>query len=138
MAVIKNFHEKLEQDLARVTAEVARRRENAPETPPREVVKQSLAAIAPPLPHPSEEKGSGPPLSAAGSSHLPSYLSAESPEVKAEVERLVTLAFQEGITSAVAEAVKHSPFVLDALHDALVDKLMPELERRGIIKKLND
>ncbi|MFH0806478.1 MAG: hypothetical protein V1885_02020 [Candidatus Brennerbacteria bacterium] len=133
MAVIKNFHEKLEQDLARVTTEIARRRENAPEAPSREVVKQSLAAIAPPLPHPVEEKGSGPPLSASDSSRLPSYLSEGSPEVKAEVERLVTLAFQEGISAAVSEAAKHSPFVLDALHDALADKLLPELEKRGVI-----
>jgi hypothetical protein len=136
MAVIKNFHEKLEQDLARVTAEVARQRERTPEAPAREVVKQSLVAIAPPpvsVPPPVEEKGSGPPSSASESSHLPSYLSEGSPEVKAEVERLVTLAFQEGVSAAVAEAAKHSPFVLDAFHDALADKLLPELEKRGVI-----
>ncbi|MDP3975197.1 MAG: hypothetical protein Q8P88_02860 [Candidatus Jorgensenbacteria bacterium] len=133
MATVRNFHEKLERDLVRVTAEIARRKEAAPEAPPREIVKQSLVAAVPPLPHPSEEKGSGPPSSAADESHLPSYLSEESPEVKAEVERLVTLALEEGLVPAVAAAAKRSPFVLDALHDALVDKLLPELEKRGII-----
>lgn len=133
MATIRNFHEKLEKDLERVTTEIARRKEKTPEAPPREILKQSLVSFAPP-PHPSFQKGEGPPSSAASNSRLPSYLSAESPEVKAEVERLVTLALEEGLAPAIAAAAKKSPFVLDALHDALVDKLLPELEKRGALK----
>jgi len=136
MANIRNFHEKLEQDLARVSAEIERRRERAPDATPREVVRESIVAVAPaPPPKPVEESV---PISAAlpqsDDAHLPAYLSRESPEVKAEVERLVALAFQEGIETAVAEAARRSHFLLDALHDALVDKLLPELERRGILK----
>ena len=130
MATVRNFHEKLEKDLERMTAEIARRREQAPEVSPREVVKQSLAAAVPPPLSPSPLP---PPHQKSDESHLPSYLSGESPEVKEEVERLVTLALQEGLAPAIAAAAKKSPFVLDALHDALVDKLLPELEKRGII-----
>lgn len=131
MATVRNFHEKLERDLEKVTAEIARRHERAPEASPREVVKQSLVAVMPaPALHPGPAEGPTP--SKVDDARLPSYLSEESPEVKAEVGRLVTLAFQEGIGPAVAEAAKKSPFVLDALHDALVDKLLPELEKRGM------
>jgi hypothetical protein len=133
MANIRNFHEKLERDLERVTAEIAKRREQAPDTPSREMFKHSLAAAIPPsVPTPAPVET--PPAPALSSdARLPSYLSQESPEVKVEVERLVALALEEGITPAVTEAAKHSPFVLDALHDALVDKLLPELERRGAL-----
>lgn len=135
MATIKNFHEKLEQDLARVTAEMEKRRERAPEMSSREVLKQSLAAAVPP-PVVSKEAHEGTPLSVPsgfGKERIPSYLSEETPEVKAEVERLVTLAFAKGLAPAVEEAAKRSPFMLDALHDALADKLLPELEKRGVI-----
>lgn len=132
MAVVKNFHEKLERDLERLTAEVARRKETAKEAPPREIVKQSLMVFAPvpadplPPPHAPEEH--------ASLSRLPAYLERESPEVKKEVETLVARAFEHGIEAALREAMKRSPFLFDALHDALVDKLLPELEKRGIIK----
>lgn len=136
MAMVRNFHEKLEKDLERVTAEMARRREHTPELPPREAFKQSLAAaVPPPLPAdvPAETSVKAEASTKDDDARLPSYLSGESPEVKAEVTRLVTLAFQEGLAPAVAAAAKKSPFMLDALHDALADKLLPELEKRGII-----
>lgn len=135
MTTIKNFQEKLEQDLARVTAEIEKRRERAPEMSSREVLKQSLAAAAPP-PIIAKEVHRESPLPAPSASEqerIPSYLSEEAPEVKAEVERLVTLALAKGLAPAVEEAAKKSPFMLDALHDALADKLLPELEKRGII-----
>lgn len=135
MATIRNFHEKLEQDLQRVTAEVAKRHERAPEVSSRETVKQAIiAAVPPPLPTPTPAKEDPLPSTPTTDANLPAYLSAESPEVKAEVARLVTLALHDGIAVAVADAAKKSPFVLDALHDALTDKLLPELERRGILK----
>ena len=40
----------------------------------------------------------------------------------------------KGIEKAAAEAKKSNPYVLDAFHDALVEKLYPELQRRGVLK----
>ena len=42
--------------------------------------------------------------------------------------------FQHGLDKANAEAMKSSPFVMDAFHDTLAAKLYPELQRRGILK----
>ncbi len=133
MATIRNFHEKLEQDLQRVTAEIERRRERAPEIASREVVRQSIIAAIPQAPVSERVEASPSGSSPAAPERIPAYLNEESPEIKAEVERLVSLAFEKGISSAVEEAAKKSPFVLDAFHDALADKLLPELEKRGII-----
>ena len=44
------------------------------------------------------------------------------------------MAAGEDITKAVNEARKYPPFVEDAFHDALIDKFLPELKKRGIIK----
>lgn len=135
MANVRNFHEKLEQDIARLTAEVGKRKESPDRASSHEVVKESLKAMAPVSVPPAipPEENVAPTPQKADDSHLPSYLSRESPEVREEVERLVTLALEEGIDPAVREAAKKSPFLLDALHDALAEKLLPELERRGVL-----
>ena len=39
-----------------------------------------------------------------------------------------------GIAKVVAEAELAGPYAVDALHDALVDKLYEELKNRGIVK----
>ena len=53
---------------------------------------------------------------------------------KNKIEQLINLAFSKGLEMAVAEAKKSVPFVEDAFHDALTDKLLLELKRRGILK----
>jgi len=50
------------------------------------------------------------------------------------VARLVDIVFAKGLAAGVREAKRQPPFVEDAFHDALVDKLLPELKKRGIIK----
>ena len=47
---------------------------------------------------------------------------------------LLDLAFHHGIEKANSEAKKSSPFIVDAFHDALVTKLYPELQKRGIVE----
>lgn len=64
---------------------------------------------------------------------LPDYLKKESREVKDEVERLIALAFAEGIEKSLKEAVKSGPFILDAFHDALTSKLYDELKNRKLV-----
>jgi len=63
-----------------------------------------------------------------------SYLDNLSPEMASEVNRLIELVPTKGLMAAIAEARNAEPFVLDAFHDALVDKLYDELKSRGIIK----
>jgi len=65
---------------------------------------------------------------------LPQYAQSAPAETRLEVEYLLDVAFHHGIAKANTEAMKSSPFVIDAFHDALVGKLYPELQKRGILK----
>ncbi len=141
MVQVKNFSQSLEKDLQRLHVEIGvARKENVPAPQmERAVVKQSLERIAEtvPAPHPSQAPAQSSPITvqATGTSPLPGYLAkGDQPEqIKQEVNRLVSLVFSDSISTAIAESKRHSPFVQDAFHDALVDKLMPELKRRGMI-----
>ena len=139
MVKIQNFHEALERDLARLTAEIKEQQKavESGELSEREIIKKSLkslsSAISPQVTQAAadeEEKEEG------KISVLPSYLESGNvdPKVKAEVEQLVDLVFHRGLGKAFQEAKRKPAFIEDAFHDALVDKLLPELKRRGIIK----
>ena len=121
-------HEALEADMQQLAAEIRRHRER-PETRglnEKELLKRSVASMT----QPEGEKGSA----AAPASPLPSYTDNLPAEAKLEIEYLLDLAFHKGIATANAEAKKSTPFVVDAFHDALVGKLYPELQKRGIIQ----
>lgn len=139
MSEIRNFHEKLEKDLRRLSAEVQSRREQpaAKELSEREIIKQSLEIFQPASNQPAVSETPSNQVSAGqrASSFLPAYLSGSGgeTEVKAEVELLVNIVFEKGIEKAIAEAKKKPPFIADAFHDALVDKILPELKKRGVI-----
>ena len=121
-------HEALEADIKQLVAEI-RKHEERPETRSLtgpELLKksiQSMTAVAQPA-QPGEPS-SGP---------LPQYAQSAPAETKLEVEYLLDVAFHHGITKANTEAMKSSPFVVDAFHDALVGKLYLELQKRGILK----
>lgn len=55
-------------------------------------------------------------------------------EAKQVVETLVHQVFEKGLDDTIRIAKKYPPFLEDAFHDALVDRLIPELKRRGILK----
>ncbi len=139
MVKVKNFSESLDKSLDRLGAEVSKKVESPEfkEAPIEHVVKESLRTLSvsatPPAAAVSAEK---PRDQDPRARFLPSYLSddAGDVEVKAVVENLVTLAFQSGVERAIAEAKRYPPFVEDAFHDALTEKLVPELRKRGIIK----
>ncbi len=136
MVKVENFHEALERDLARLTDTIReqRRSPDVKAVPEREVVRRSLESftnsVAPaPAPPPSKTDGH------VSDSILPGYLQgngAGSP-AKVEVEALIDLVFHKGLERAVQEAKRHSPYAMDAFHDALVDKLLPILKQRGIL-----
>jgi len=82
---------------------------------PHEIVKQSIQAMAPPPPPQQKADDTVP------------------PDVEAKVESLLSTALSEGIYKANSVAQKSHPFVMDSFHDALVGKLYPELQKRGIV-----
>jgi hypothetical protein len=64
---------------------------------------------------------------------LPEYLSDDNSTVVDEVTSLIGIALQDDIEKALKSARKKTPFVEDAFHDALVDKVLPLLKERGLI-----
>ncbi|MBI5139908.1 MAG: hypothetical protein HZA94_00435 [Candidatus Vogelbacteria bacterium] len=67
---------------------------------------------------------------AGGKSYL-DYLSDESREI---VTSLVSIAFDKGINEAIKVAEAQEPFILDAFHDVLRDKVFQEMKTRGLIR----
>jgi hypothetical protein len=63
-----------------------------------------------------------------------SYLDSLDQETVQSVNMLVDKAFSGGIEAAVSKAKGMSPFVLDAFHDALTDKLYEEMKSRKLVK----
>ena len=59
------------------------------------------------------------------------YLDDQTAEV---INGLVSQIGTKGITAVINEALAQEPFVVDAFHDALVDKLYDELKTRGLVK----
>lgn len=135
MVKVKNFNEGLEQSLAKLGQEVLKQRETLQrkELPEREIVKDSIKSLAKET-VPQEEKESRA-VEPEKNGFLPSYTrgSGLSAEVAAEISALVRGVFSEGLEKTLREAKKRSPFVEDAFHDALTDKLLPELKKRKII-----
>jgi len=131
---VQNFSENLEKSLDRLGKEVEKNLES-PEVkamPEREVVKRSVQNIAKTLPPPAKfdsEKEKKKDV-------LPEYFKDSDIEEDAEqaVRSLVKTAMEEDLEKAIRDSKKHSAFVEDAFHDALVDKLVPELRNRGILK----
>jgi len=100
--------------------------------PEREIVKSSIKSMA------AEEITQEPPPIQKGtpaSNFLPPYIQSGNvtPEIETEIKDLVEIALNENLEKAFARAKKHSPFVEDAFHDVLTDKLLPELKKRKII-----
>lgn len=135
----------LESDIKSLAMEVERNRANAElkNATERELVKEAIRAFprlnrverptaAPPPAVPQPPSSHASPASVQ--SPLPDYAQSAPPEVKLEIEYLLDLAFQYGLTKALSESEKSPYFVQDAFHDALAGKLYPELKRRGIVK----
>lgn len=133
----RNFaHNALEADIERLSREVAEKR-NSPEhknLSGREFIRQSLEPMlkqstAPRAIQPTTAQ------SAAQSRILPNYLQNQNvpANLKLQIEELIDSIFHQGIEKVVKRAQRANPFVLDAFHDALTDKLHEELKKRGLI-----
>jgi hypothetical protein len=126
---VEHFSEHLEKSLDRVVANLpAKLVEAVPEQNlEKERVKEALLKIA-------KEEEAVPEVSKEEAKlEVPTYFSEEdvSPDIQKKVEALVNLAMEEGIPAALKLAKKQDIFIQDALHDALIDKLLPELKKRG-------
>ncbi len=67
-------------------------------------------------------------------SFLPDYfLGGDSDGMREAVLRLAETALHGDLEKSLKDARKLSPYLEDAFHDALVDKLVPEMRRRGLI-----
>jgi len=86
-----------------------------------DIVKSSIQSIAPVS---DENKSKN--LEKDSNSELPAYMSGQREDYKEEVRGLLDLAKNKGIKKASASALKKSPFILDAFHDALVKKIIKE------------
>lgn len=147
MVHVINFSESLEHELKTLGAEVREKQgtvEAAP-VPERTLVRESLRSLAERVEVPSSAEaapavGASTPqqttVPAPSDSPLPSYLDSPTadPAVKSAVEDLIRVTFTNGLMRGLREARRASPFVEDAFHDALVDKLIPEMKKRGLMK----
>lgn len=100
-----------------------------------EVIKQSLQQMVV-EDMPNTEQSSNVSTPDVTESRLPVYMVGDqsSDEVKATVMSLLETTLKNGLLRGLRASRKYSPFVQDAFHDALIDKLLPELERRGFLK----
>lgn len=70
------------------------------------------------------------PVSGEGTSYLDNVDDQTAETISLLVQKLPTI----GIAKVVAEAEITGPYLVDVLHDALVDKMYEELVQRGFIK----
>ena len=125
-------HEALESSIQRLAQEIQSgsappTTEQGPEVKTgQEVVKHALLSITP-------LQRNNPFPAQASDDPLAKYTAGAPPDIRLEVEYLVDVALHKGVQAALDEASKTSPYVLDAVHDALAGKLYPELKRRGIV-----
>ncbi len=126
-------HNILEQDIERLSLQI-KENKNSPEhkdLSERDLVKKSLGLIVQKqiLNQPIDFSQSKP----IQTTILPNYLIDAPDEIKVRVEKLIDMTLHQGIEKTVEEAQKFGPFVLDAYHDALTDKLHAELKKRNLI-----
>lgn len=128
-------HTTLEQDIKRLSQEVAEKKA-MPEhrdVSDKELIKRTIEPII------KEPVSSGATAQSDGDQNiqnqvLPQYLQSAPYDLQLQVEELIDVVFHKGVEAAVSRARGlNNPFILDALHDALVDKLYDELKERKLI-----
>lgn len=127
-------HNIIEKDIERLSKEIAEKKKmpEYKEIPERELIKQTLQPLVR-QPSIQPSKPTTQPAAPVEETVLPEYLKDSPPEIKLQVEKLIDLVFHQGIEKTVKEANQAGPFILDAFHDALTDKLYDELKKRNLI-----
>ncbi len=134
------FANSIEQEIAQLSEEIAAKRRELEAArgisheseSDKEILRASLAEkiqmVVPPLP-PPPPPGVGAKPAATGSS----YLDDLDPETAEKVNSLIQEVFSKGLESAIQRVKKEDVYVIDAFHDALVDKMYEELKRRKAV-----
>jgi len=126
-------HNILEQDIERLSRQIKENKNSGEykDLSEKEMIKESLGPIVqkPVLNQPIQFS----PAKPLQTTILPNYLINAPDEIKIKVEQLIDMTLHQGIEKTVEEAQKFGPFVLDAYHDALTDKLYVEFKNRGIL-----
>ena len=63
-----------------------------------------------------------------------SYLDTLDPDSRLIVEGLVESVFRDGMAKTLKDLELQEPYIIDAFHDELTDKLYDELKKRGVLK----
>ena len=126
-----NPHESLEREIRELSSDI----KNKSIAEKREVIKNSLVEkIGLGVSSSNTQASSQQQVPAPYvSSILPQYTANLPEELKLKVEKLVDLAWHNGIDAAIIEARKNDPMVLDMLHDSLAGKIYEEMEKRGLL-----
>ncbi len=123
------FQNNLETEIAQLSAEIAQKREALEKArgfvSEKEILKETLREKI--FPSPVSRITPAVPQSGVATPVVSS-------DDKEKVEKLLNKTFSDGLSAAVKEARENPPYVLDAFHDALVDKFHEELVKRKIIK----
>ena len=82
----------------------------------------------------TEHVGLTPPSTSVVVSAGATYLDGLDENSVSILNSLIAIVPTDGIGKAISMAATHGPFILDAFHDALVDKLYTELQARGVVK----
>ncbi|HET8581501.1 MAG TPA: hypothetical protein VFL98_03500 [Candidatus Paceibacterota bacterium] len=128
----ERFSPAFEAEVAAINTEIASRRSvlereaGIESAASQEIAK---AAIGNAL-HDAAQAAAAPADPAASSG---SYLDHTDPATAASVNALIDEIQEKGIAAAIADARTKDPYILDAFHDALVDKLYDALSQRGLI-----
>jgi len=129
-------------DIERLTHELEAKRQQLASTSETHEDKEILRQVigeriqAAPAPAPQQQSSVVVPDDpvADTDAEFPNYLAGASSDVKSRVHQLVQIAMHSGIEKATSRAKAESTYVLDAFHDALVDKLYNELKGRGVFR----
>ncbi|OHB25088.1 MAG: hypothetical protein A2542_00120 [Parcubacteria group bacterium RIFOXYD2_FULL_52_8] len=62
------------------------------------------------------------------------YLDTLDDDTVAKINALIASVFEHGLEKTIKTVVEEDPFVLDAFHDALVDKLYDELKKHNVVQ----
>ena len=121
-----------ESDLERLAREVkeVQKQPEFKNATPKEVIKQSLKSFSGNIATSTDDK-STPPDDAA---LLPNYMQSENKVTQQELEGLVEISIRDGFEAGISKAREHGSFMVDAIHDALAEKVYPELKKRGILE----
>ncbi|HEY4523692.1 MAG TPA: hypothetical protein VJK04_02355 [Candidatus Paceibacterota bacterium] len=129
----KFFSEKpLESDIERLSQEVkeVKKQPEFQHAPPKEIIKQSLRSLS----------GSSAQLPSNNGAQnddvalFPNYMQSAQAADRAELQQLIQMSLRDGFEAGIREARKHGAFMVDAIHDALSEKVYPELKRRGVLE----